>query len=309
MHETVTDQDAVPPSSAKGPPAKSGGLRKLLIGIKRKIHRHKDDKADKADAAFRAQRPGALERAQYKCFFCAFRSLTQNEVHHLDDDHHNNHPSNLVPVCRLCHPYQHIGEAARRSAIPSGIEEGHLGAAKALGLIRVPNPDEISAQDMNHLLRAIAVALSDPKESAMAKEVYGLLSHPDVFREFAVACYGEENVAEPGAKGVMGVSPADMAAALSYLTDDEYAKREEVLAPVRVLYNPNVLIEWGRGWKGPEEQRAFADPADWERLVEKQMKLIESHTAAPAAVAGVLMADAIGDFDEDEDEDEDDDDR
>ena len=296
--------------------APNGIMRRLIIGIKRKVHRQKDGdaKIQQAEAALKSQRKGALEKSNYRCIYCGFRSLKYNEVHHLDDDHHNSTPENMACICKLCHPYHHVGEAARRGK-PTGIEESHLGVQKAIGLIRVPNDHAIPAQDLNHLQRAIAIAMSDPKEAEMAGKVYGLLSTPELFQDLATALYGPENVAggtdENGKpkKGITGVNPVDMAAALSYLTEDEYKERAPVLAPLRVLYHPNRLIEWGRGWKA--EQPAFADPEGWERLLEKPMQLIEPVVAAAPVMqervgAEVLMDDDDVDHDDDDNDDDED---
>src|SRR5690625_2648446 len=82
-------------------------LPTLIVGIKRRIHRRHDKRAAQADAEYRALRRPALEAADYRCKFCGYRSKKYSEVHHLDDDHHNNSPENLTSICLLCHPYHH----------------------------------------------------------------------------------------------------------------------------------------------------------------------------------------------------------
>jgi len=109
-------------------------FRNLVIGIKRKLHRRDDEHAKKADAIFNAQRNSALKRSNYCCVFCGAKSLKFNEVHHLDDNHHNNSPENLVAICKLCHPYHHIGQACLDGK-ESGLNEGHIGS-KNIALIR-----------------------------------------------------------------------------------------------------------------------------------------------------------------------------
>lgn len=248
-------------------------LKPLLVGIKRRMFRQNDKQAKEADAAFRAQRKGALERANYRCIFCGFKSQKSNEVHHLDNNHHNNDPKNLACVCKWCHPYHHIGEAARRP-IPQGLEEGHLGP-KATALFRVPKDAPISPQDMNHLMRAIGIALSDEKEAPYAKKIFDMLISKDMLEETARAFMPRKE------EKITRLNPLDMAAALSQLTDDEYQARESVLSDVRLAYAPGTLAQWGRAIKA--EQPAFADPADWEKLLEKPLKVINPQEAAADA--------------------------
>jgi len=269
-------------------------LKQLLIGIKRRLHRHSDKKAQQADAAFRAQRKDALERASYRCIYCGFRSQQLNEVHHLDDNHHNNDPQNLACVCKWCHPYHHIGEAARR-AIAQGLEEGHVGP-KASALIQLPESGLISAQDMNHLLRALSIALSDEKEAPVAQKIFEMLASQEVLNETAGAFLPRK------ADNVKRLNPADMAAALSQLTHDEYAKRGPILKNLRLMYTPSVLVQWGRALKA--EQPAFADPSGWERLLEKPLKAVLPAAALANSASESVGVEALADDDEENDDDE-----
>lgn len=50
-----------------------------------------------------------LERDGYACRYCGFAAKKFQEVHHLDDDHSNNNPDNLVTACALCHAAHHVG--------------------------------------------------------------------------------------------------------------------------------------------------------------------------------------------------------
>src|SRR3989344_4737634 len=135
---------------------------KLVIGIKRMRFRANDARRKAADAEYRAIRPGFIEQSNGRCRYCNYSSKKHNEVHHLDDDHHNNDRSNFAIACRACHPYQHIGEPSKAGDLAG---EG-LGSATLLAAI-----PEISAQDLNHLQRAIGAALLDPKEEHAARAI------------------------------------------------------------------------------------------------------------------------------------------
>ncbi|MBU2794442.1 HNH endonuclease [Acidithiobacillus thiooxidans] len=105
----------------------------LILGVKRSTWRMHDPAAEDADAAFETVRKKVLVRDKYTCRYCQMRTLreedqTKNgkffkgrfagyfEVHHIDDDHHNNHPDNLLTVCPFCHSVFHCGNAGHREA-------------------------------------------------------------------------------------------------------------------------------------------------------------------------------------------------
>lgn len=71
-----------------------------------------DSTSVEADQSFKMARKNVLERDKKTCRFCGFRAEKFQEVHHLDDDHHNNALNNLVTVCSLCHMVHHVGLAA-----------------------------------------------------------------------------------------------------------------------------------------------------------------------------------------------------
>ncbi|CUJ50500.1 Uncharacterised protein [Achromobacter sp. 2789STDY5608633] len=264
------------------------GLRKLVMGIKRRVARPTDQAVADAEAAFKSQRGAALERSQHRCVYCGFRSAKTNEVTHLDGNHLNNSPENLAGGCKLCHPYQHVGEVSR-NGLATGLEEGHHG--KVTALIRVPAEGGVTAQDLNHLQRAIAIALTDPGEAAMARKIFALLASQENLGELAHAMYGPARATELDIKRLV---PADLASALSYLTQDEYDRREAVLGQVRMLFSPSTLEEWGRIWRS--EQPAFAEPANWSRLLQRQMAAVARPGAAP--VQETVGAEALVDPEE-----------
>lgn len=260
-----------PPDNSNSNLRQTGGqklLPRLIVGIKRRLRRADESKAKQAEADFRAVRKPALEKANYRCRFCTFRSQATSDVYHIDNNHHNNDIENLDGICKLCHPYLHVGEPSKLTQ-PSGLEEGHLGGTSATAMIRVPNSDAISAQDMNHLQRVIAIALTDEKEAAMARKIFDLLADKSNLTDMKLAFKSHRT--------------NDMASALSNLTDDEYGDKESLLAPVRMLFAPNVLKNWGREWK--DEQPAFSDPKTWPKLMEKSMNLV---TPVPLVASPVV---------------------
>lgn len=287
-------------STSVKPAAKALGA--LIIGIKRHWSRQRDNEIFKANEDFRSLRAAALARAQYRCVFCGFRSKKTNEIYHIDGNHNNNKPENMACVCTLCHPYNHVGETPK-SGEAIGIDEGHLGGATRL--IRVPDAGAITAQDMNHLLRVIGIALADDKERDKAREVFNLICNSSALDEISEAMYASAG----DGKKVKRVTSQDMCMAFRELTDDEYAERVPVIEAVRMMYSPNQLAKWG--WLWSSEQPAFADPTGWERLLEKPMALVAKKSpsgvaSGPSVGIESVMIDPISGPDDDYDEDMDD---
>lgn len=198
----------------------------LIPGIKRSVFRDNDRRASQADAVFVARRPQVLERSRYTCQACLYRSIqtpkkpTRLQVHHRDDDHHNNADENLAPVCSLCHGYPHLGCKTASTG-------GGGGLASDAQLAAIP---ELSASDLNNLLRAIGAAMSDPVEGEAAKFMYDEL------------CERLRPV-----RKAFGTSHAlDFAGAMAQLSATDYAARGEAIADLRVVWRAPVLKQAGK---------------------------------------------------------------
>ncbi|MFH0969951.1 MAG: hypothetical protein V1776_00610 [Candidatus Diapherotrites archaeon] len=50
-----------------------------------------------------------LERDNYACQYCGFKSDKWQIVHHIDGNPNNNHHSNLMLVCQMCNLIEHAG--------------------------------------------------------------------------------------------------------------------------------------------------------------------------------------------------------
>lgn len=89
----------------------------LALSVKTAEWRAGDDTAAEADHAFRAARAVVLARDHTTCQGCGLPSRGAEgksgylEVHHRDDDHHNNAPDNLLTVCPFCHAVKHFALA------------------------------------------------------------------------------------------------------------------------------------------------------------------------------------------------------
>ncbi|NNM65720.1 MAG: HNH endonuclease [Burkholderiales bacterium] len=213
----------------------------LCIGVKRTTFRVHDPDAESKDVAYVAARQEALRRDKWTCLWCDFASAPAPgatpgsyeesgflEVHHVDDDHGNNTPANLATACPFCHEVHHAGNA------------GHLERAS---LIWLP---EMSHEDLNRLCHATFVAMhSHNRWETLAHAIHMQLAAresqvPGPFRNLRV-----------------------LGAALSRLTDEEYANRAGALGGLRLLPRPKSFDRHIAYWA----EKAWTALPDWDSLL------------------------------------------
>lgn len=197
-----------------------------------------DANHNRADQAFAEARTRVLERDDYTCRGCNFRSppsktgASYQEVHHLDDNHANNDDKNLVTICPLCHQSFHIGH--------TGLSNGGI-------LVWLP---EINQADLNHICRSIIIAFHDNADcQGSARSIYAALEARALYLE-DIFCEGASD-------------PAFFGQAM--LDSDPATLQKEVIAGIRLLPNPakfNHMVEhwYSHGYKG-------IPPETWDSLV------------------------------------------
>jgi hypothetical protein len=246
----------------------------FLPGVKRRAHRSKDAATTNADKELSAKRQVVLETHQYECAGCAYvvgkndqgrvndDQARHLDVHHINDDHTDNSDENLVPACHACHPYQHIGQHA--------LGDSHVNTAGKTLLATIP---EVSAADLNLLLRALGAVLNAAEEfkgkageatyageSAIAQEILDLLCERSDVTLDAFCIDSDER-----AKTFL----LDVAKSLSVMSDSEYEGRGSVLGDQRLLFNPKHLIRLGAEFS--KDYRAV--PVDtWGTVFESAIK-------------------------------------
>lgn len=191
----------------------------LTLSVKAKNWRQSDHASEDADQEFAKVRMRALQRDNFTCVACGFRSIKYQEVHHKDDDHHNNDLNNLATVCSFCHNCQHIGFA---------------GINKEATLIWAP---EFSQADINHLARTWLVAEQWFK---MTKDdVQSEIQKVRAARHLSEAGESIKNALlerQGEAQTRLGThDPTELADALLQLDDLVYDKRDLYLDGIRLL--------------------------------------------------------------------------
>lgn len=162
-----------------------------------------------------------LSRDRHTCVYCGFASEKYQDVHHLDGDHDNNIPENLVTACMFCHATQHIGLCGKEG-------RGQL--------IWLP---EMSQASLNHAIRWLELGpyakpevishINAPKESLMRFFDYRI--------KVCVSKFGSAD-------------PSSLADHLMSLTDEQYEHDVSIrLSPVRLFpvvakYSPEQKEAW-----------------------------------------------------------------
>lgn len=129
----------------------------LQFDMKFDLHRGSDPDLGEAEEEFRDKdlRRHIRQRDGYRCVSCGVALFSPSaeegdsaaglELHHMDGDHHNNSPSNIISLCPLCHCILHIGKSVYL----------HW-AEKAMRVIWFP---WLSQEELNLLTWTMAVAI------------------------------------------------------------------------------------------------------------------------------------------------------
>lgn len=181
-------------------------LMDINLSVKRGLFRSDDPTSDEANTEFKKIRKKILERDNYTCRYCGFRSDKYQEVHHLDDNHSNNSESNLITTCSLCHACFHIGLA---------------GIKKRGVLIHIPSSENITQAKLNQLIRALWIGeRGGNKNIAIA----------------SISAISRLNKRTVEARRVIGTSdPTILGDFLLNLSEDKYKGRQDVIKGIYLL--------------------------------------------------------------------------
>ena len=209
----------------------------FFLSAKRSTWRADDEMRAATDDSFKQIKQKILKRDDHSCFFCGFKSLRWQEIHHFDSDHYNNSPENLTTICIFCHMVFHIGRA---------------GLAGEAELIWLP---EISQAALSHLARNIYVGLRAKGPTATASE----------------AVYSALRIRAEDARRRLGSSdPADLGEALLAVNEKTYDRRGTVLEGVRIMPlgrkyvgDKDVFAKVVDYWISPQGPFATMRPKQW----------------------------------------------
>lgn len=239
------------------------GQLPLFLSVKTLNWRMNDRNSLEADSEFVRNRKKALERDNHTCRFCGFRNMKWQEVHHFNDDHHDNRLDNLITTCPYCHMCQHIGLA---------------GANKEAILIYRP---EITQAQLHHLVRTAQVAerhydsLKNETDANGAPKRSPNLKIAAEAAEMAKALMSALKASAEGARQHLLTSdPVDLANAMLLMPDEAYAKRREFLSGIRLLplgvrnqNSENIMTSMVDSWRTGGAPYSNLQPNTWKTLI------------------------------------------
>lgn len=184
----------------------------LLIGIKRKLKKRSTSTGNTQPG----QNAVAADSSRGVCISCKVNSGISMKLDSSDD-------GKPALFCPVCHPYTDL----ENTSIVGNLKSSRVGDKSILA--RIPS---LSAQDTNHLMRAIGMALSDPERKQNAEAI---LLH---LRERSKDVAGTWNTR----------LVSDFGAAMRMLTDEEYFWRKDAVADLRIIFNDDMLARLGKSW-------------------------------------------------------------
>lgn len=215
-------------------------MKDIVLSVKRSKFRTDDPKADEANNEFVNIRKSILERDDYMCQFCGFRSMKWQEVHHVDDNHSNNSPDNLITTCPLCHSCHHVG----------------LSGLMGKGIMIYINPSlGVTQAEINQLIRTMWIGeKSTNKELSMA-----CISISSRLYKQSVA-----------ARSVIGMTDAHVLGDFLLNLDDEtYIKRKEKLQGVYFYPFKDAYKKQLAYWE--QEVYKNMNSNDWEDIAKQKL--------------------------------------
>lgn len=177
----------------------------------------------------------ALKRDDLRCRFCGFRSC-HNVLHHINDNHRDHHADNLATCDIVCHGWHHLADLSAQEAV----------------IAYLPG---LSAQDVNHLQRTIAVALASEDAEAKA-DAMEILNWAASHRDYVKPAWGTYH-------------PGKFADALTAKSAQPRELREFAFAGLALIYHPALLRKTAALWA--EEVYANHPVREWGRTFHAVM--------------------------------------
>ncbi len=188
-------------------------MEKLVVSAKTKDFRGDKPHPEKSNIEFSQIRPVILERDNYTCRYCDFRSKKYQHIHHIDDDHENNNEDNLVTTCPLCHMSQHIGYA------------GIKGMGTLIYLDQEKHGEfvlNISQEKLNNLVRLLWVQQDNKNNKSAATQATDYLKRLEQTRVDADKVIGT-------------CDPILLANTLKEIDEEHYSSRDQSLGKIFFL--------------------------------------------------------------------------
>lgn len=220
----------------------------LLLSAKRKDFRDPDRPGEEIkEKEFEAVKRKVWERDSNTCRACGFQMKKggfYRQVHHLNDDHGDNRPDNLVVLCMHCHASFHVGFWGSRDEavlvyLPE-LEQWQVSHLCRLLLVtrRFAQTSEalaIQAGAGNSINRTSYQARAGGQASG-SNDAEGRSKAARQVNDVVETLFSKVRAREVDAREILKTSdPAELGNALTQLPDEEYNARQRILGPFRLL--------------------------------------------------------------------------
>ncbi|WDM58774.1 HNH endonuclease [Pseudomonas sp. NEEL19] len=240
-------------ASARGEhtvPTLSGGYlcrtaNQPVFGVRRPLWRSDDDQRKLFSAEYSKLRTSVWQRDNYTCRYCGFKSAKYQELHALDGNPDNCTKENLVTACNLCRQVHHLGACAMN-------DTGFFVAVQ-----------EMTQTEINHIARCIYV--NELLDNVAVNEKFASLLAAFKFRgnDTLKAIFGGEVVTV--------LSVAETLASKQLVSDEDYARRAQWLAPLRLFPTKNAFKDGQLEYYAAHNRSLFL-PDNWSVLSGQLLK-------------------------------------
>lgn len=210
-------------------------LLPLVLSAKKKSWRMDAPHGNESDKRYASIRDQILKRDRFVCRYCGFASERFQEINHLDDDHRNNAPANLVTACPFCHLCHHLGMAGLR---------------RMAYMIWCP---EIPQADLSEIVRGIFVAEANAGQ----------------YRQAASGLYDKLLARQKLLQDKLGIAsgnPGAVGEALLAFPESHYNARNHFLSGIRLLPRKSAFgpqIAW---WQRDRKSYGRLPDSEWHTM-------------------------------------------
>lgn len=231
---------SAPVTDGKIPSISTGYLNRTasqpVMGVKRGQWRDDGNHSKLLSEEFASLRLEVLQRDNYSCRFCGFKSAKFQEFHHFDGDHENCTKDNLMTACNLCHQVHHLAACGMSN-------KGFL----------ISN-QELTQTEINNIARAIYV-----------NEIIGNQETNDKLLSLmaSVNFRGSDTLKTIFSSDIITtLRIAEILANPNEISDEVYAKRVELLAPLRLFPTKNAFVDGQLEYYAQNNKTLFL-PENW----------------------------------------------
>ncbi|MBB3269653.1 MULTISPECIES: HNH endonuclease [unclassified Pseudomonas] len=216
-----------------------------VFGVRRPLWRSDDDQRKLWRDEHSKVRTSVWQRDNYTCRFCGFKSAKYQELHALDGNAENCTKENLITACNLCRQVHHLGACAMNGT-------GFFVAVQ-----------ELTQTEINNIARCIYVneLLGDV---AVNEKLTSLLA--------AFRFRGSDTLKEIfGGEVITVLGVAETLASKTLVSDEEYERRAEWLAPLRLFPTKSAFKDGQLDYYAANNRALFL-PDNWSALTGQLLK-------------------------------------